>query len=115
MVLSLVFTSALISAPLLAQEEYPSKPIRVIVPFPAGRAADVTARQILARMSPVLGQSIIVENRPGAAGIIGTEVAAKAKPDGYTIYSGAITSVAMVPYLYAKLPFDMERDFVPIS
>jgi tripartite-type tricarboxylate transporter receptor subunit TctC len=66
-------------------------------------------------MSPVLGQPVVVENRPGASGIIGTEVVAKAEPDGYTLLGGPITSVAMVPYLFSKLPFDMERDFIPIS
>lgn len=114
-VLGIVLASEWIPSPLLAQGEYPTKPVRIIMPFPAGRGTDTAMRQIAARMSMQLGQPVVVENRPGASGIIGTEIAAKAAPDGYTIYAGAITSVAMVPYLYSKLPFDMERDFLPIS
>lgn len=114
-VLGLILASGLACAAALAQEEYPTKPIRIIIPFPAGRGADVSIRQFSARMSPLLGQTIVVENRPGASGIIGTEVAAKAPPDGYTLLGGPITSIAMVPYLFSKLPFDMERDFIPIS
>jgi tripartite-type tricarboxylate transporter receptor subunit TctC len=85
------------------------------MPFPSGRGADITTRQIVSKMPAVLGQPVVIENRPGASGIIGTEVAAKATPDGYTLYAGPISTVAMVPYLYSKLPFDMERDFVAIS
>lgn len=114
-VLGVALAGGLACAPLSAQEGYPTKPIRVIIPFPAGRGTDVSVRQFSARMSPLLGQAIAIENRPGASGIIGTELAARAAPDGYTLYGGPITSVAMVPYLYSKLPFDMERDFVPIS
>jgi len=111
----LVLTSVLIPSALLAQESYPTKPIRIIVPFPTGRGPDITTRQIAAGMSPLLGQPVVIENRPGAAGIVGTEVAAKAAPDGYTLYAGPITTIAMAPYLYSSLPYDVERDFVPIS
>ena len=113
-ILALVLASGVCSSLVLA-DDYPDRPIRVIVPFPAGRAADANARLFLAKMSEFLGQSIIIDNRPGASGIVGTSVAAKAKPDGYTLYSGAITSVAMVPYMYPKLPFDMEHDFIPVT
>jgi tripartite-type tricarboxylate transporter receptor subunit TctC len=101
-------------APVCAQD-YPAKPVRVIVPFPAGTGVDASARQIVAKLPPLMGQSVFVENRPGASGIIGTEAAAKAAPDGYTLYMGPITTVALLPYLYSKLPFNMERDFSAIS
>ena len=114
-VLGVALANGLGSAPLLAQEQYPTKGIKIILAWPAGRGADTSTRQIAARMSPLLGQPIVVENRPGASGIIGTEIASKAAPDGYTLYAGPITSVAMVPYLYSKLPFNMERDFIPVS
>jgi tripartite-type tricarboxylate transporter receptor subunit TctC len=104
----------LVSFPLPAQD-YPAKPVRVIVPFPAGTGVDASARQIVAKLPPLLGQTVFVENRPGASGIIGTEAAAKSAPDGYTLYIGPITTVALLPYLYSKLPFNMERDFAAIS
>ncbi|MBI2318687.1 MAG: tripartite tricarboxylate transporter substrate binding protein [Betaproteobacteria bacterium] len=114
-ILGVVLTSLVNPSALLAQTNYPTKAIRVIVPFPAGRGPDITTRQIAARMSPLLGQPVVIENRPGASGIVGTEIAAKAAPDGYTLYAGPITTIAMIPYLYSTLPYDVERDFVPIS
>jgi tripartite-type tricarboxylate transporter receptor subunit TctC len=114
-ILGVALVNGLAAAPLCAQEDYPNKAIKIILAWPSGRGVDTSTRQITARMSPLLGQSIVVENRPGASGIIGTEVASKAAPDGYTLYVGPITSVAMVPYLYSKLPFNMERDFIPVS
>jgi tripartite-type tricarboxylate transporter receptor subunit TctC len=96
-------------------QSYPVKPIRMIVAFPAGNGVDISTRNIASRVQPLLGQPVTVENRPGASGIIGTEAAAKAAPDGYTLYSGPITTIALVPYLYAKLPFDVEKDFVAIT
>jgi tripartite-type tricarboxylate transporter receptor subunit TctC len=104
----------LASAPLPAQD-YPAKPVRVIVAFPAGTGADSSTRAIVAKLPPLIGQSVVVENRPGASTIIGTEAAAKSTPDGYTLYSASSTTVAMIPYLYSKLPFNMERDFAAIS
>ena len=103
-----------LSGGALAQD-YPAKPIRLIVPFQAGIGVDTSTRQITSRMTPILGQPMVIENRPGASTIIGTEVAAKAAPDGYTLYIGASTAVAVIPYLYSKLPYNIERDFAPIS
>jgi len=87
----------------------------MIVAFPAGSGIDASTRFFAAKMTPLLGQAVYVENRPGASGVVGTEAAAKAAPDGYTLYMTPVTPVVMLPYLYSKLPYDMERDFVPIS
>ena len=103
------------AAPLATAQDYPAKPIRLIIPFQAGIGVDASTRQITSRMTPVLGQPMVIENRPGAATIIGTEYAAKAAPDGYTLYIGASTAVAVIPYLYSKLPYNIERDFAPIT
>lgn len=98
-----------------AQADYPSKPVRIIAPFPAGSGPDANAREIAAELTKILGQSFFVENRPGASNIIGTEVAAKAPADGYSLYIGTTSSLSVVPHLYSKLPFNAERDFAPVS
>ena len=102
------------ASPAGAQPAYPSKPIRLIMPFPAGGASDVVARLLLQRMSESLGQNIFIDNRGGAAGSIGTELAAKAPPDGYTIAFGNISTHAINAAIY-KLPFAPDRDFAPIT
>ena len=108
-------TLAMFSAwPAMAQD-YPSKPIRIIAPFSAGTGPDVGAREIAAELSKVLGQSVIVENRPGASSMIGMEAAAKAAPNGYTLVIGPTTALSVVPHLYSKVPYKADRDFVPIS
>ena len=108
-------TLAMFSAwPAMAQD-YPSKPIRIIAPFPAGTGPDVGAREIAAELGKVLGQSVIVENRPGASSMIGMEAAAKAAPNGYTLVIGPTTALSVVPHLYSKVPYKADRDFVPIS
>lgn len=99
----------------LQAQDYPNKPVRIIAPFPPGSGPDVNARELAAKLGPLIGQSVVVENRPGASGIIGTEAAAKAAPDGYTLYIGATSVMSIVPFVYSKLPFNVERDFVPIS
>lgn len=93
-----------------AQNTYPNKPIRMVVPFAAGGATDVLARVIGQKMSAGLGQPIIIDNRPGAAGIIGTDAVAKAAPDGYTIVLGLSNSLMTNEFLYEKLPYDTQRD-----
>jgi len=98
-----------------AQQDYPSKPVRLILPFAAGTGVDVNAREIAAKMTPLLGQTVIIDNRPGAAGIIGTEAAAKSTPDGYSLYMGTTSTLGAQPYMYSKLPYNAERDFVPVS
>lgn len=97
-----------------AQTGYPTKPIRLIIPFPAGGASDVVARLVVQRMTENLGQNILIDNRGGAAGNIGTEIVAKAPPDGYTLAFGNLSTHAINAAIY-KLPFSPERDFAPIT
>ena len=97
-----------------AQPAYPSKPIRLIIPFPAGGASDVVARMVGQPMSERLGQNILIDNRGGAAGNIGTEIAAKAPPDGYTLAFGNVSTHAINAAIY-KLPFLPDRDFAPVT
>ena len=98
-----------------AQSTYPSKPVRMIVGFPPGQATDIVARAVAQRLTDSLGQSVFVDNRPGAAGIIGTEVAIKAGGDGYTLLMSSSGPLAVNPGLYAKLPYDPLRDLAPIT
>ena len=105
---------ALLPALGLAQA-YPTKPVRIIAPFAAGTGPDANARELAVELTRLLGQTVYVDNKPGASGIIGTEAAAKAAPDGYTLYIGTTSTLSTVPYLYAKLPFNAEKDFIPVS
>ena len=100
--------------PALAQD-YPNKAIRIIAPFPTGTGPDANTREIAAELTKVLGQSVVVENRPGASNMIGMEAGAKATPDGYTLVMGATTSLSVVPHLYSKVPYRADKDFAPIS
>ncbi len=104
----------LISSATLAQN-YPTKPIRFIVPFPAGSGPDANARILSAGLSRTLGQQVLIDNRPGASGIVGTQIASKATADGYTLLLATASTFSAVPNLYAKLPFDLDKDFLPIS
>jgi tripartite-type tricarboxylate transporter receptor subunit TctC len=99
--------------PALAQN-YPSRSITVVVPFPAGGSADTLARLIGAKLSESLGQAVVVENKPGAGGNLGTDTVAKAAPDGYTLLLTP-SSIAIAPALYTKLPFDPIKDFAPVT
>ena len=101
-------------APALAQS-YPSRPIRAVVPYAPGGGTDVAARPVAIRLSERLGQQIVVDNRAGANGNIGTEIAARAQPDGYTLLFGSTGPQAINPSLYAKLPFDVVKDFAPVA
>lgn len=103
-------------APLggLAQDAYPSKPIRIIVAYPAGGANDIVARAIGQELAQDLGQAVVIENRSGAAGTIGADAAAKSPPDGYTLFMAA-GAHTLAPSLHAKLPYDIVRDFAPVS
>jgi tripartite-type tricarboxylate transporter receptor subunit TctC len=98
-----------------ATTEYPTKPIRMLVGFPAGGAVDVTARSIAPRLSDLLKQQVVVDNRGGAHGNIAAETVARAAPDGHTLLLGTISILAINPALYKNLPFDSVRDFSPIS
>jgi len=94
---------------------YPLKPIRMIVPFPAGGASDTSARIVAQKLSERLSQQILVENRPGAGGTIGAAAAAKSSPDGYTLLMGSSTEMVTSPHLYRNVPYDTVRDFAPIT
>jgi len=96
-----------------AAQNWPAKPLRLIVAFPPGGTNDIVARSVAQRMSERLGQSMVVENRPGANGALGAEAAAKSPADGYTLFIAAVNHVVL-PALYAKLPYDIERDFTPV-
>ena len=98
-----------------AGQDYPSRPVRMIVPFAPGGATDVPARLIAPKMSEGLGQQVVIENRPGAGGIIGMEAAAKSAPDGYTLLMATNGEFAMNPAIYPKLPYNPVRDFMPVS
>jgi tripartite-type tricarboxylate transporter receptor subunit TctC len=110
----LVCVATLCSAAVHAQS-WPERPVRIIVPFPPGGVPDVLARQIGERLKGVFGQSFIVENRGGAGGNIGTEAAAKAAPDGYTLLVGSSGPIAINPTLYKSLPFDPVNDFEAVT
>ena len=112
--LLVMLAACLQSAPALAQT-YPTKPVRLIVPGPPGTAADIRARWIAEKLSPMLGQPIIVDNRAGAGGAIGTEAAAKSAADGYTILLVHQGTMAVNPHVYAKLGYDPLIDFAPIT
>jgi tripartite-type tricarboxylate transporter receptor subunit TctC len=111
--LSGVLIAACAASDLHAQS-FPSKPIRVIVPSVAGGGTDITARTIAPKMSELLGQPVVVENRAGAAMIIGSEAVARAAPDGHTLLMG-ISTMTINPFVYKKLPYDTVRDFAPLS
>ena len=99
----------------LGQPAYPRKPIQMLVPLQAASAVDNAARLVAQRMSENMGQSIVIENQPGAAGLIGTERVAKAAPDGYVIGGFNDSIMTMLPNLHAKMPWDILRDFEPVS
>jgi tripartite-type tricarboxylate transporter receptor subunit TctC len=99
----------------LSEPSFPSRPLRVIVPYPAGGLADIFARALAAASIESFGQQIIIENRPGATQIIGAQAAAKAAPDGYTLFFGSVTSLAINPASRANLPYDPLRDFTPVT
>jgi tripartite-type tricarboxylate transporter receptor subunit TctC len=111
---ALIFALLLCLIGLTARAEYPDKPVRIIVPFIAGSAPDVAARQLAQRLTSGLGQQFIVENKPGAGGNIGAEIAARAAPDGYSLL--LLTSSHVInPFLYARVNYDALKDFAPIT
>ena len=98
-----------------AQSAYPSRPVKLVIPFPPGGPLDIVGRAIAQKLSEAWGQSVVVDNRPGAGGNIGADVVAKSAPDGYTILMGALSTHAVNPSLYAKMPYDAIADFAPIT
>ncbi len=112
--LTTVALAALGPSPALAQA-YPTKPVRLVVPFPPGGSTDIVARIVAQKLGDRLGQPLVVENRGGAGGTIGTEAVAKAAPDGYTLGFASTSTHAVAPAVYAKLGYDPVKDFAPIS
>ncbi len=110
----LLFATLLSAIPVLAAEKYPSRPVRVIVPYPPGGGSDLTGRAISQKLSDALGQTFVVDNRPGATGLIGTVIAAKATPDGYTIIL-ADQPHSINSLVYSKPPYDAVKDFAPLN
>jgi tripartite-type tricarboxylate transporter receptor subunit TctC len=105
-----------LGAPLLASaQDYPNRPIRLVVPFGAGTTTDIVSRIFAEAMSKPLGQAIVVENKAGAGGNIGSDLVAKAPTDGYTILMGTVGTHAINPGLYRKMPYDAQKDFAPIG
>ncbi len=96
-------------------QSYPAKPVRYVVPFPAGASPDIVARLITDRLGRIWGQQVLVDNRSGAGGTVGAAFAAKSPADGYTLFQCNIASSAIAESLYAKLPYDHQRDFAPLS
>ena len=107
--------SVVLPLPLAAAQAYPDKPIRVIVPVPAGGTPDVVARMVAPGLSTLLGQQLVIDNRGGAGGLIGAELAAKAVPDGYTVFFSSPGSLTILPHLQKQVAYDTLRDFAPIS
>ena len=108
---------ALLATPVGAAvaQSYPTKPIKLVAPSAPGDAPDVIARMVADKLSVVLGQQVIVDNRPGAGGVVGSEFVAKAPPDGYTLIMGNAGSHGINAAVYSKLPYDIQRDFAPVS
>src|SRR3990172_9847380 len=96
-------------------QTYPNRPIRFILPYPPGGGADVIGRMLAQELAESLGQSVVVDNRPGAGGNIGMALVAKSPPDGYTLALGTLAPLGLAPSLYQQLPYDPLRDFAPIS
>jgi len=104
----------LAASPCALAQAWPSKPIRIVVPFPAGGATDIMARAAAQKMTEAWGQSVVVDNRPGAAGNIGAELVARSPNDGYTMLMGTVGTHAINASLYAKMPYDHVKDFAPV-
>ena len=106
---------SLSSHAVLAKEAYPSRPIKLVVPFTPGGSTDFVARLIGEKLTERTGQSVVIENKPGAGGSIGASYAARAKPDGYTLFAGHVGTLSINPSLYKNLPHEPARDFAPIT
>ena len=111
----LAAASGMIALPAMAAEQYPSKPIRFIVPYPPGGTTDLVARGIAGKLAEKYGQQVVIDNRGGAAGNIACEITKGAVPDGYTLMQATVGTMSINPSLYLKLPYEPLRDFAPIS
>lgn len=114
-ILGLIAVLAAACAAAHAQDNYPSKPIRFIVPFPPGGGTDIVSRLVAGKLTDTLGWRIVIDNRSGAGGSVGMEAAANSAPDGYTLVMGQTSNLAVNPSLYSRLPYSPMRDFAPVS
>ena len=112
---SIVLACALALALPASAQSFPSRPAKLVVPFPPGGPLDTTGRAIAQKLTEAWGQSVVVENKPGAGGNIGADLVAKSPPDGYTVVMGALSTHAVNPSLYPKMPYDAQKDFAPIT
>ena len=110
----LVVAAGLAGTVIATAQSYPSKPIRIIVPYPAGGTSDILARAIGPGITAALGQPVVIENKPGSTGNVGAELVAKSPPDGYTVMLADIGSLAISPSIFPALPFDPVKDFAPV-
>ena len=106
---------ATVAPPLLAQQAWPTRPLRLVVPWAAGSGTDLWSRAFAVRLQEALGQPVVIDNRGGAGTVIGTEIAARAPADGYSLYVGGSVSMAISPAIYPKVSYDPVRDFTPVS
>ncbi|MSQ89604.1 MAG: tripartite tricarboxylate transporter substrate binding protein [Betaproteobacteria bacterium] len=112
--IAVLLVSACLCASATAQG-WPTKSVRVVVPYPPGGGIDILARQLAEKFAPLWGQSVVVENKPGGSTIPGTDAVAKASPDGHTVLLSTDASFSINPHLFAKLPYDPQRDFIPVT
>jgi tripartite-type tricarboxylate transporter receptor subunit TctC len=96
-------------------QDFPSRPIRIVIAFPAGGPTDFVGRLVADKVKDILGQPVIIENKPGANGALGADAVAKAAPDGYTLFLSTVGAVAITPHMRADLPYDTLRDFAPVT
>src|ERR671916_1359208 len=115
LVAALLSAAALASAPGAQAQAWPQRPVSLIVSQAAGNSPDVLARIIAERLARPLGQQVVVENRPGAANVLGTQAVARAAPDGYTFLFATSAALVANPYTFVTLPYDTVRDFVPVA
>lgn len=111
----LATVAALAASIAIAADKFPTRPLRMIVPFPPGGGTDIMARTVGQRLTDAFGVQVVVDNRGGAGGIIGTDLAARATPDGHTLMIGSVSTICLNTVLHKKLPFDSEKDLAPIS
>src|ERR671913_1354810 len=117
MTIARTLTTLLVTLAMIAgahAQSYPSRPVRIVVPFPPGGAVDFYARTVQQPLSEALGQTVVIDNRVGASGMVGADHVAKSAPDGYTLLLGNIASLAINAGIYAKMPYDPVKDFTPI-
>jgi tripartite-type tricarboxylate transporter receptor subunit TctC len=108
--------AALVCGASVAQAQgFPAKPVRIVVPYPAGGSVDIVTRAVTQRLSTVWGQPIVIENKAGGGTQIGAEAVAKSAPDGYTLFATGMETFAITPFMHAKLAYDPDKDFTPVS